>query len=170
MIHALTQDAGLVADDRCYGADHTILLLMFIMILFRCLVFIINVMYIIRCKGHIKTHDVIVCLYLLQSFDEISSCHVTAYVGFPTMLGMNDVMYLVVIFWYIPTWLGYGCMYEYLVLGRSRMMYRVMFLQNTFFHTLLIDRGSISCIVGIMEEVHHGCWSEYCCNTSLSLS
>ena len=65
MIHALTQDAGLVADDRCYGADHTILLLMFIMILFRCLVFVINVMYIIRCKGHIKTHDVIMCLYSL---------------------------------------------------------------------------------------------------------
>ena len=51
-----------------------------------------------------------------------------AYVGFPTMPGMNDVMYLVVIFLYIPTWLGDGCMYEYLVLGRSRMMYRVMFL------------------------------------------
>jgi len=65
MIHALIQVAGLVADDRYYGADHTMLLLMFIMILFRCLVFVINIMYIIRCKGHIKTHDVIVCLYLL---------------------------------------------------------------------------------------------------------
>jgi len=65
MIHALIQVAGLVANDRCYGADHTMLLLMFIMILFRCLVFVINIMYIIRCKGHIKTHDVIVCLYLL---------------------------------------------------------------------------------------------------------
>lgn len=65
MIHALIQVVGLVADDSCYGADYTMLLLMFIMILFRCLVFVINVMYIIRCKGHIKTHDVIVCLYLL---------------------------------------------------------------------------------------------------------
>ena len=77
MIHALIQVAGLVADDRCYGADHTMLLLMFIMILFRCLVFV-------RCKGHIKTHDVIVCLYLV-----ISSGHVTTYVGFPTMPGMK---------------------------------------------------------------------------------
>ena len=56
MIHALIQ----VADDICYGADHTMLLLMFIMTLFRCLI-----MYIIRCKGHNKTHDVIMCLYLL---------------------------------------------------------------------------------------------------------
>ena len=56
MIHALIQVAG----DICYGADHTVSLLMFIMILFRCLI-----MYIIRCKGHIKTHDVIMCLYLL---------------------------------------------------------------------------------------------------------
>jgi len=47
MIHALIQVAGLVAVDRCYGVDHTVLLLMFIMILFRCLVFVINVMYII---------------------------------------------------------------------------------------------------------------------------
>jgi hypothetical protein len=48
--------------------------------------------------------------------------HVTAYFGFPTMPGMNDVMYLVVICkflmyphlvgWMIPTWLGDGCMYE----------------------------------------------------------
>ena len=65
MILALIQVAGLVVVDICYGADHTVSLLMFIMILFRCLVSIINVMYIIRCKGHIKTHDVIVCLYLL---------------------------------------------------------------------------------------------------------
>ena len=43
MIHALIQVAGLVANDRCYGADHTMLLLMFIMILFRCLVFVINI-------------------------------------------------------------------------------------------------------------------------------
>ena len=63
MIHALMQVAGLVVVDRYYEADHTMLLL--IMILFRCLVFVINVMYITRCKGHIKTHDVIVCLYLL---------------------------------------------------------------------------------------------------------
>ena len=56
MIHALIQVAG----DICYGADHTVSLLMFIMILFRCLI-----MYIIRCKGHIKTDDVIMCLYLL---------------------------------------------------------------------------------------------------------
>ena len=61
MIHALIQVAG----DRCYGADHTVSLLMFIMNLFSCLVSVINVMYIVRCKGHIKTHDVIVCLYLL---------------------------------------------------------------------------------------------------------
>ena len=61
MIHALIQVVG----DRCYGADHSVSLLMFIMILFRCLVSVINVMYIIRCKGHTKTHDVIVCLYLL---------------------------------------------------------------------------------------------------------
>ena len=59
--HTLIQVAG----DRCYGANHTVSLLMFIMILFRCLVSIINVMYIIRCKGHIKAHDVIVCLYIL---------------------------------------------------------------------------------------------------------
>ena len=100
MIHALIQVAG----DICYGADHTVSLLMFIMILFRCLI-----MYIIRCKGHIKTHDVIMCLYLLYSFDEIFQSyqgHVTAYLGFPTMPGMNDVMFLVVIFWYIPTWIG----------------------------------------------------------------
>ena len=50
---------------RCYGANHTVSLLMFIMILFRCLVSVINFMYIIRCKGHIKTHGVIVCLYLV---------------------------------------------------------------------------------------------------------
>jgi len=67
MIHALMQVASLVAVDRFYGADHTVLLLMVIMISFRCLVSVINVMYIIRCKGHIKTHDVIVCLYLLYS-------------------------------------------------------------------------------------------------------
>ena len=65
MIHALIQVAGLVAVDRYYEADHTMLLLMFIMILFKCLVFVINVKYIIQCKGHIKTHDVILCLYLL---------------------------------------------------------------------------------------------------------
>ena len=31
-------------------------------------------------------------------------------------------------YWYIPTSLGDGCMYEYLVIGRSFMMYKVMFL------------------------------------------
>ena len=105
MIHALIQVAG----DICYGADHTVSLLMFIMILFRCLI-----MYIIRCKGHIKTHDVIMCLYLLQSFDQIFQPYqgrLMTYLGFPTMPGMNDVMFMVVIFWYIPTWLGDECMY-----------------------------------------------------------
>ena len=43
MIHALIQVSSLVANDRCYGAEHTMLLLMFIMILFRCLVFVINI-------------------------------------------------------------------------------------------------------------------------------
>ena len=38
--YALIQVAG----DRCYGEDHTVSLLMFIMILFRCLVSVINVM------------------------------------------------------------------------------------------------------------------------------
>ena len=28
----------------------------------------------------------------------------------------------------IPTWLGDGCMYESLVVGRSHMMYQVMYL------------------------------------------
>jgi len=65
MFLALMQVAGLVTVDRYYEEDHIVLLLMFIMILFRFLVSLINVMYIIRCKGHIKTHDVIVCLYLL---------------------------------------------------------------------------------------------------------
>ena len=87
-IHALIQVVGLVTIDRCYGSDHTVSLLMFIMILFGCLVSVINVMYIIRCKGHIKTHDVIVCLYLLKSFEEISSGHVMAFVP-PTMHGMK---------------------------------------------------------------------------------
>jgi len=69
--------------------------------------------------------------------------HVTTYFGFPTMLGMNDVMCLFFIckllvyphlvgwmsqFWYIPTWLGDGCMYKSLVIGRSFIMYKVMFL------------------------------------------
>ena len=31
-------------------------------------------------------------------------------------------------YWYIPTWLGDGWMYESLVIGRSFMMYKVMFL------------------------------------------
>jgi len=31
-------------------------------------------------------------------------------------------------YWYIPTWLADGCMYESLVIGRSFMMYKVMFL------------------------------------------
>jgi len=59
------QVVGLVAVDRWYGADHSVLLLMFILILFMCLVSVMNAMHIIRCKGHIKTHDVIVCLYIL---------------------------------------------------------------------------------------------------------
>ena len=109
MIHALIQVVGLVTIDRCYGSDHTVSLLMFIMILFGCLVSVINVMYIIRCKGHIKTHDVIVCLYLLKSFEEISSGHVMAYVGFPTMPGMNDVMLSYVNFWYITIVMGDRC-------------------------------------------------------------
>ena len=86
--------------------------------------------------------------------------HVTAYFGFPTMPGMNDVMCLFVMcklliyphlvgwmsqFWYIPTWLGDGCMYESLVIGRSFMMYRVMFfLKNIFLQTLLTVRESMN--------------------------
>lgn len=55
------------------------------------------------------------------------------------MHGMDDLMFLVfdmykqLIYphligwvsqiWYIPTWLGDGCMYESLVIGRSFVMY-----------------------------------------------
>jgi len=39
-------------------------------------------------------------------------------------------------YWYIPSWLEYGCMYESLVIGRSFMMYKVMFLlvEHIFVH------------------------------------
>jgi len=63
----------------------------------------------LSCKGHIKFHDVIIyCSHLMRSLRVIwrtTLCigrmmkyfshyqgHVTAYVGFPTMLGMNDVI------------------------------------------------------------------------------
>jgi len=49
-----------------YGADH-----IWCMIvandyhgLFRSLVFVINVMYIIQWNGHVKAHEVIICLFL----------------------------------------------------------------------------------------------------------
>ena len=57
----------------------------------------------------------------------------------PTLHGMDDVIFLVFAMykqlvdphlvgwisqiWYIPTWLGDGCMYESLVIGRSFVMY-----------------------------------------------
>jgi len=64
---------------------------MTIMVLFIYLVSIINIMYIIRCKGHIKTHDVIVvsiyCSLLMNpfwSYDVICT---------PTMHGKDDVIF-----------------------------------------------------------------------------
>ena len=44
------------------------------------------------------------CLYVLYFFCQ---GHVTAYFGFPTMPGMNDIMFLM-----IPTWLGDERMYR----------------------------------------------------------
>jgi len=47
-----------------YGVDHSPCMIVADDFhgLIRCLVSVINVMYIIRCKGHIKSHDVVVCL------------------------------------------------------------------------------------------------------------
>ena len=63
---------------------------MTIMVLFRSLVFVRNVMYIICCKGHVKTHDVSIYHSLLMSpfwlYDVIYT---------PTIHGKD-----------IPTWLG----------------------------------------------------------------
>jgi len=54
---------------------------------------------------------------------------------YPTMHGMDDVMFMYkqLVYphlvgwmsqnWYIPTWLGDGCMYEALVKGRFLVMY-----------------------------------------------
>ena len=45
--------------------------------------------------------------------------------------------------WYIPTWLGDGCMYESLVIGRSFVMYVVMlFFWTSFCRLLLCSRGA----------------------------
>ena len=60
---------------------------------------------------------------------------------YPTMHGMDDVMFLFDMYnqlvyphlvgwmsqsWYTPTWLGDGCMYKSLMIERSCVMYRVL--------------------------------------------
>ena len=90
--------------------------------------------------------------------DTSSLCHIYLLLSrscndlfcFPTMPGMDDVIFLfyhvgwMSQFWYIPTWLGDGCMYESLVIGRSFMIYRVMFLLvEHLLQTLPIVRGSM---------------------------
>jgi len=58
------------------------------------------------------------------------------------MLGMDDIMFLFILckFWYIPPWLGDGCMFDRKVI----MMYKFMFLLKTIFlQTLPTVRGSL---------------------------
>ena len=80
-------------------------LLMAIMVLFRSLVSVINVMYIIWCKGHVNTYDVII-VYLVM-YGILRSCQICN----PTRLSGWFI-------WCIPSWMGDWCMYESLVIGR----------------------------------------------------
>ena len=82
----------------------------------RCMIVANDYHDLIQMFGLIKTHDVTMCLYLFQSLDEISfdvictpsmhrkddsvmyflyyQGHVTTYVGFPIMSGMDEVILL----------------------------------------------------------------------------